>query len=373
MGKKRKEKKARECARVELQESCLPKSLKQWHVQQLVLWPFELSTSPRFATVHNRTSLRRVVFLLIDGLSQHVFLQMRDKDMCPNLCDIFTHAIPTSNGSSRMDGRNATRQLLALQQRDEFVPFKIMRKRRMKEKAKNEEPPIPAIVSESEASNSTGAVSSVDDSKAETVAPVVAEPLAKKRKLRDGSPLPVDEKSDSEFKLKWEQILVSDEERATHEYPTCLPEDESQAQAWLTDAQLDELAVASPSVQRVVGLDCEMVQTAEAYELARITLVSDQGEVLLDELVKPSNAVVKYHTRYSGITEAMLADVSTTLRDVQRRLLPRFCNSRTVLVGHGLENDLTALKWLHTRNVDTALLFPHRHPNLKNSLRFLTN
>ena len=47
--------------------------------------------------------------------------------------------------------------------------------------------------------------------------------------------------------------------------------------------------------------------------------------------------------RYSGITSAMLANVSTTVSDVQhqlRQLLP----PTAILVGHSLENDLRALK-----------------------------
>lgn len=47
--------------------------------------------------------------------------------------------------------------------------------------------------------------------------------------------------------------------------------------------------------------------------------------------------------RFSGISEEDLEDVTTTLRDVQAVLLSLF-TAHTILIGHSLESDLTALK-----------------------------
>ena len=63
--------------------------------------------------------------------------------------------------------------------------------------------------------------------------------------------------------------------------------------------------------------------------------------------------------RFSGLTAADLKDVATRLHDVQAVLLSLF-NERTVLIGHSLESDLTALKVIHGTVVDTSLVFPHR-------------
>lgn len=49
------------------------------------------------------------------------------------------------------------------------------------------------------------------------------------------------------------------------------------------------------------------------------------------------------HSRFSGVTEADLADTSITLRDVQAVLLSMF-SADTILIGHSLESDLLALK-----------------------------
>jgi hypothetical protein len=50
----------------------------------------------------------------------------------------------------------------------------------------------------------------------------------------------------------------------------------------------------------------------------------------------------------------------------------RVVSSRTILIGHSLENDLKALKICHSRCVDTAVILPHpRGYPLRHKLRFL--
>ena len=48
--------------------------------------------------------------------------------------------------------------------------------------------------------------------------------------------------------------------------------------------------------QDMVAIDCEMVVTEMGSELARITVVGENGDTLYDKLVKPANAVVDYCT-----------------------------------------------------------------------------
>lgn len=123
----------------------------------------------------------------------------------------------------------------------------------------------------------------------------------------------------------------------------------------------------------MVAVDCEMCYTCKGLELTRVSIVDAQGKSVLDRLVKPANPIVNYNTQYSGITAAMMKDVTTTLAEVQEEILG-LVSAETILVGHSVENDLIALKLLHPLVIDTALLYHHptRGPMCKPALRMLS-
>ena len=127
-----------------------------------------------------------------------------------------------------------------------------------------------------------------------------------------------------------------------------------------------------PTQARLLAIDCEMVITGRGFELARVTAVDgDMGAARLDALVAPDAPVLDHNTRYSGISAATLAGVTTRVPDVWRLLEP-VLGPQTVLVGHTLENDLGALKLVHRRCLDTSMLYPDpRGPGYRPSLRAL--
>lgn len=130
--------------------------------------------------------------------------------------------------------------------------------------------------------------------------------------------------------------------------------------------------------KNVLAMDCEMCITSpsgttpQVFSLTRISIIDWDGNVVLDEFVKPSDPITDYLTPYSGITPAMLENVTTTLQDIQQKLTTSILTPDTILIGHSLNSDLKALKFTHPYVIDTALLFPHpRGPPLKSSLKWL--
>ena len=144
-----------------------------------------------------------------------------------------------------------------------------------------------------------------------------------------------------------------------------------------TSAMGDEAAVAASKTHSILALDCEMVRTEAGMELARVSVVDGSTrETLLDTLVKPEQAVVDYLTRWSGVTEEMLqgSDVVSFVSARESVLALLDGSPGCMLAGHGLENDLNVLRIVHSRVVDTSVLFPHHAGGThKNSLRWLAN
>lgn len=127
----------------------------------------------------------------------------------------------------------------------------------------------------------------------------------------------------------------------------------------LTEKELQEYWELPDKVEGtydVIGIDCEMVTTKNGSELARISCVNENGETILNELFKPNSDVIDYHTKFSGITEEILNKATSKFEDL-KTILSKIADKHTIIVGHSLENDLRAMKLIHDRVVDTALIY----------------
>lgn len=144
---------------------------------------------------------------------------------------------------------------------------------------------------------------------------------------------------------------------------------------------------------RAVCFDCEMGYTTHGMELIRLTATHwPSGDLLIDILVKPFGEILDLNSRFSGVLpedlmngpiwrpgDALIPEprdekapskdgevpVITKLKVVSspkiaRDLLFSQISPSTPLIGHGLENDLNAMRVVHPTIIDTILLFPHK-------------
>ncbi|KAK3358910.1 hypothetical protein B0T25DRAFT_447480 [Lasiosphaeria hispida] len=141
---------------------------------------------------------------------------------------------------------------------------------------------------------------------------------------------------------------------------------------------------------RAVCFDCEMGYTVRGMELIRLTATSwPDGKELLDVLIHPIGEILDLNSRYSGVwpEDIVNADPWSSLKAseyantdpvvedgkpkkkkmlivsspvVARDLLFSLISPDTPLIGHGLENDLNAVRIVHPTIVDTVLLYPHK-------------
>lgn len=126
-----------------------------------------------------------------------------------------------------------------------------------------------------------------------------------------------------------------------------------------------------------VAIDCEMAYTSKGMELIRVTALDwDSGDVVLDRTVFPSGRVLDLNTRFSGVSDL---NEGTTLNSVHYPTLDfesaltalfEYVGPHTIIIGHGLENDLQTLRLVHNLVVDTAMLYP-RHATRTHSLKQL--
>lgn len=365
-------------------------------LQNLVLYLLADGTSPQWCSVRHHKNFRKVVVLMVPGLEAGFFdgkisLVEKPKD-------------ETQEDSQAEESRNGSGIVKSKPSPDDYYPVKL-KPDRMPESLR----PLGNMFEHIWPIKTPG-----DDKYAKMHSPLTAmlsAPLVKDKEDKDrrkkGPQPPSNARNWSNKRTPVTEFLATTQELIDEGYimhpsqfsGSSLVEAEAARRVtgktaiedgWVDTQNIPDLASGSVPNQdieegsvtagrKVLAMDCEMCITSPAgttpqvFSLTRISLIDWDGEVVLDELVKPANPITDYLTPYSGITASMLEGVTTTLADIQQKLLT-IITPQTILIGHSLNSDFNALRLTHPFVIDTALLFPHpRGPPLKSSLKWLAN
>ncbi|KAK9241053.1 hypothetical protein V1525DRAFT_393563 [Lipomyces kononenkoae] len=137
-------------------------------------------------------------------------------------------------------------------------------------------------------------------------------------------------------------------------------------------------AVSGDKFPAAVALDCEMGYTTLGTELIRLTILEfPSSKVLYDTLVKPIGDVIDLNTQYSGVASVDEPGIPS-FDAAMTRVFDNYIGADTILIGHGLENDLAVMRLFHQKVIDTSILFPLDSPELvsrgyKRSLKSLAS
>ena len=136
------------------------------------------------------------------------------------------------------------------------------------------------------------------------------------------------------------------------------------------------IKMKTPSLDRLVGIDCEMVGVGDGgleSVLARVSIVDGTGKEILDKHVATEEKITDYRTDKSGIRPHHLVgapDFESVRSEVVTRLKDK------IIVGHGLDNDFEVLGYYPPKHSirDTADYFSEfkkkcKTPSLKTLAR----
>ncbi|KJR81752.1 RNA exonuclease 1 [Sporothrix schenckii 1099-18] len=344
-------------------------------LRNLVTYIFADGTAPQWIGVHHRPSFRKIVTILVPGLEEAMFKTgvdfaqwMQQEDGSIEALERWTKKVATPHDDAYPRALNKDSLPAAVQPlADVFPQLWPVRARGNEKYATLFSPvatfltaPLPKSASEDSKPKGSGPRFRSDNG-AKDVRTRVTEFIATPQ-----------EYIANEFVLH-PALLSADQRSAFADEPGWVHTDVAD----LADGEVPEAEIEQGSItagRKVFAVDCEMCKAADdKFVLTRISVVAWDGEVVMDELVKPDEPIVDYLTQFSGITEAMLAPVTTRLADIQRRLLA-ILDRRAILVGHSLDSDVRAMQLTHPFIVDTSIVFPHpMAPAKKHALRWLSS
>ena len=167
---------------------------------------------------------------------------------------------------------------------------------------------------------------------------------------------PSDQEIESKENVKFEKasktkLLLSPMQMLAEGCP--LPDNEMYVNFICSKSKYDPANDDSP----LYAIDCEMCLTVyNESQIARVSIIDEQENVVLDEFVKPKHRIRDYLTRFSGVTKEMMETATLTVEDIQKKI-EKLLPSDAILCGQSICNDLRALQIIHPYVIDTSVIY----------------
>ncbi|KAG0682099.1 RNA exonuclease 3 [Pichia californica] len=115
---------------------------------------------------------------------------------------------------------------------------------------------------------------------------------------------------------------------------------------------------------KAIGLDCEMCYTDKGFELMKLSLIDFKTEKkILDSIIHPDgDLIIDLNSHVSGVNN--IPKNSLTFDEAIIKLA-QLTDNDTIIIGHGLENDLNVLRLIYPNIIDTAILFSENQIDIK--------
>lgn len=115
---------------------------------------------------------------------------------------------------------------------------------------------------------------------------------------------------------------------------------------------------------KAIGLDCEMCYTNKGFEMMKVSISDFKTEKpLLNSIVHPDgDLIIDLNSHVSGVDEI---PTSALTFDELLVKLAELTDENTIIVGHGLENDLNVLRLIYPLIVDTAIILSENQVDVR--------
>lgn len=122
-----------------------------------------------------------------------------------------------------------------------------------------------------------------------------------------------------------------------------------------------------------MSFDCEMVEINKSFNgLAKITVVNEHGEVIIDTFCKPKGEITDFRYDITGICASDLQN-AINYDELRKNIIKLF--KGRIIIGHGIENDFCVLDYEHPKSLirdsSKTKIFQNKI-NQPHSLKYLT-